>query len=74
MGHLRLIKILKWLKYEKVLQFSKQTIISNKTKTTWVPDVGDHMANCLDLVLTTHPDQYQVSVSSGEICVCLLPT
>ena len=41
---------------------------------TRVPDVDSHTANCLDLLLTTDPDRYSVSISSplGSSDHCLV--
>ncbi|KAJ0171262.1 hypothetical protein K1T71_012812 [Dendrolimus kikuchii] len=41
---------------------------------TRVPDVADQTANCLDLLLTTDPDRYSVSISSplGSSDHCLV--
>ena len=43
-------------------------------EATRVPDVDSHTANCLDLLLTTDPDRYSVSVSSplGSSDHCLV--
>ncbi|XP_045448146.1 uncharacterized protein LOC123656520 [Melitaea cinxia] len=43
-------------------------------EATRVPDVDSHIANCLDLLLTTDPDRYSVSVSSplGSSDHCLV--
>lgn len=41
---------------------------------TRIPDVDGHTANCLDLLLTTDPDRYQVAISSplGSSDHCLV--
>ncbi|CAG4951785.1 unnamed protein product [Colias eurytheme] len=43
-------------------------------EATRVPDIEDHTANCLDLLLTTEPDRYVVTVSAplGSSDHCLV--
>ncbi|XP_045511489.1 uncharacterized protein LOC123706298 [Colias croceus] len=45
-------------------------------EATRVPDIEDHTANCLDLLLTTNPDRHTVSVSAplGSSDHCLVKT
>ncbi|CAG4943681.1 unnamed protein product [Colias eurytheme] len=45
-------------------------------EATRVPDIEDHTANCLDLLLTTDPDRHSISVSAplGSSDHCLVKT
>ncbi|CAH2097689.1 unnamed protein product [Euphydryas editha] len=57
--------------YKLALTMNLSQLVDQATR---VPDVENHTANCLDLLLTTEPDRYQVSVSAplGSSDHCLV--
>ncbi|CAK1602927.1 unnamed protein product [Parnassius mnemosyne] len=51
--------------YDFALAYGLTQLVTSPTR---IPDVEDHTPSLLDLLLTSHPDGYQVSVDAVVLC------